>query len=289
MTIPVKKLKSGFEMSVFGFGTWQMGGRMERDRQNDDQTDILAIQTALDRGITHIDTAEMYANGYTEILIGKALKERDRSKIFLVSKVKSENLGYDDTLKACEKSLERLQVDYLDLYLMHRYSDQYPLKDTIRALDRLKAEGLIRHIGVANFGKEHLAEAQSYTSNQIVCDQVHYNLVYREPEETGLLAYCQNNDVFLVAWRPVGKGDLLQNTPMILKEMCQKYQKTPAQIAINWLVSQPGVLTLSKTRNIEHLEENLGALNWEMTNEDIERIRREFPDRKKISDVVPLR
>lgn len=248
MSIPIKKLKSGFEMPVFGLGTWQMGGREERDLHNDDEADILAIQTAIDMGITHIDTAEIYGDGYTEVLVGKALKTQDRSKLFLVSKAKADHLGYDAILTACEQSLKRLQVDYLDLYLLHRYSDRYPLKDSVRALDRLKEEGLIRNIGVANFGQTHLAEAQSYTSNQIVCDQVHYNLIYREPEQSGLLTYCQENDVFLVAWRPVGKGNLLQNPPPIMKEFCEKYQKTPAQIAIHWLVSQPGVLTLFKNK-----------------------------------------
>ncbi|OGI66754.1 hypothetical protein A2823_00610 [Candidatus Nomurabacteria bacterium RIFCSPHIGHO2_01_FULL_41_91] len=288
MKIPTKKLKTGFEMPVFGLGTWQMGGRKEHDLDNDDEADILSIRTAIDSGITHIDTAEIYANGYSEILLGKAIKGYDRSKLFLVSKVHAENMSYENVINSCKKSLERIETAYLDLYLLHRHNPDLDLKQTIKALDYLVEQDLVKNIGVANFNKEFLAEAQSYTKNKIVCNQVHYNLEFREPEVTSLLNYCQNNDVFLVAWRPVGKGNLLENIPSIVKEMCDKYQKTPAEIAINWLISQPYILTLSKTRNIEHLRDNLNAIGWEMEQNDIEKLRKEYPNQKNISDTVPL-
>lgn len=288
MKILIKKLKTGFEMPVFGLGTWQMGGRKEHDLSNDDEADIKGIRNALDVGITHIDTAEIYADGYTETLVGKAIQGYDRSKIFLVSKVQADNLSYENIQKSCKKSLERLQTKYLDLYLLHRYSKEHSLRDSMGALDKLVEDGLVKHIGVCNFNKEHLAEAQSYTKNKIVCDQVHYNLEFRELEKTGLLKYCQENDIFISAWRPVGKGNLLENIPIVLKEICEKYKKTPAQIAINWLISQPYVITLSKTRDIKHLNENLEALGWEMEINDIERLRKEYPDQKYISDAVPL-
>ncbi len=288
MNIPAKKLKTGFEMPVFGIGTWRMGGARERDLGNDDEADIAAIKAAMDLGVTHIDTAELYAGGHAETMIGSALEGRDRSKIFLVSKVKDDHFAYDGILRACENSLKRLKTNYLDLYLLHWYSDEFPLKDSIRALDRLVEEGLVRNIGVSNFGIEHLAEAQSHSAHKIVCDQVHYNLECREPEASGLLEYCQTHDIFLVAYRPVGKGSLLQQVPPVLQEMCEKYQKTPAQVAINWLISQPSVITIAKTRHMEHLQENLGALDWEMRHEDIESLRREYPGQQKISDTVPL-
>lgn len=275
-------------MPVFGLGTWQMGGREKRDTDNDDEADIKAICAAIDLGVTHIDTAESYAAGYSEILLGEAIKAYDRSKLFLVSKVRADNMDYDDVLASCRQSLSRLGTSYLDLYLLHRYNPNFDLKQTIAALDKLVSEGLIKNIGVANFGVGHLREAQSYTKNKIVCDQVHYNLEFREPEVSGLLDYCQKNDIFLIAWRPVGKGSLMAGIPQILQQICDKYKKTPAQVAINWLVSQSNVLTLSKTRSTDHLKENLGALNWELSNEDIEKLRLEYPKQKTISDVVPL-
>ena len=288
MKIPIKKLKTGFEMPVFGLGTWQMGGRLERDFSNNDEADIAGIKDALKAGITHIDTAEYYADGYSEILVSKAIKDYDRSKIFLVSKVKGDNFKFDDVIAACQRSLERLGTTYLDLYLLHWYEENIPLKETIAALDKLVSDGLVKNIGVCNFNKEHLAEAQSYTKNKIVCDQVHYNLMFREPEATGLLEYCQKNDVFLMAWRPIGKGNLLEKVPVIIEEMCKKYNKTPAQLAINWLVTQPNVITLSKTSSSDHLKENLGALDWKMEGEDIEKLRNEYPNQKDVSDTMRL-
>ncbi|MFA5050781.1 MAG: aldo/keto reductase [Patescibacteria group bacterium] len=288
MIIPTKKLLSGFSMPEYGFGTWQMGGRKERDFQNDDKADINAIKTAIDLGITHIDTAELYADGYTETLVAQAIKGYERSKLFIVSKVGFSCLSYSGILEACKNSLKRLQTDYLDLYLLHRYNPEIPLKESIQALSELKDAGLVKEIGVCNFGPEHLKEAQTYTKHKIVCDQVHYNLQFREPEKSGLLDYCQKNDVMLIAWRPTGKGDLLQEIPEVLKTICDKYKKTPAQIAINWLISQQNVVTLSKTRNKEHFLENLGALGWNMKKEDIEKLRKEYPNQKDISDVVPL-
>lgn len=286
--IPTKKLKNWFQMPVFGLGTWQMWGRLEHDAKNDDERDIRAIQTAIDLGITHLDTAELYANGYSEIILWKAIKNYNREKLFIVSKVQQIHLWYDDIIESCKKTLERLETSYLDLYLMHRYSPEHPLKESIRALDKLVEAWKIKNIGVSNFNKEHLTEAQSYTKNKIVCNQVHYNLEFREPEKSWLLKYCQKNDIFLVAWRPIGKWNLLQEIPEVIESLCKKYNKTPAQVAINWLLSQENVLTLTKTSNKEHLIENLGALGWEMTQEDVELIREKFPNQKNISDVVPL-
>ncbi len=265
-----------------------MGGRGERDLTNDDQADIAAIQTSLDHGVTHIDTAEVYANGYAEELVGRALKDRDRSELFLASKVFKNHFSYDEVISACRGSLKRLSTEYLDLYMLHRYSPDTPLKDLIRALETLKDEGLIRNIGVSNFGVEHLKEAQSYTKHPIVCNQVHYNLEFREPERGGLLEYCQSNDIMLVAFRPIQRGLFGSNTPELLEEMAKKYGKTPTQIALQWLLSQKNVVTISKTSRTEHLEENLGAIGWNMEAEDIERLRKEYPGQKDVSDSVPL-
>jgi len=288
MEIPVKKLKSGFSLPVFGLGTWQMGGRDERDLANDDQADIKAIIEAINLGITHIDTAEIYADGYAEELVGQAIRNFDRSKLFIVSKVKAIHLNYQDALTAGKQSLKRIGIKYLDLLLMHQYPGDKFLAESVRAFDELVGLGLVRNIGVSNFTKEHLAAAQALTKNKIVCNQVHYNLRYREPEVTGLLKYCQDNDVLLVAWRPVGKGELVKNVPPVLKMICEKYKKTPAQVAINWLFSQPNVITLAKSRSLDHLKENLGAIGWQLSLEDIELLRREYPNQQPVSNIVPL-
>lgn len=288
VNIPIKTLKNGFSMPVFGLGTWQMGGKLERDFKNDDKADIKAIEIAINSGVTHIDTAEMYANGYSETLVGNAISTYKRENLFLVSKVSPDNLEYQNVINSAKNSLKRLNTSYLDLYLIHGPNPEIPIKKTMEALDFLKSEGLIRHIGVSNFSKERLFEAQKYTKNKIVVNQLHYNLKFREPQRTGLLEYCQKNDVMLVAWRPFQKGLLLEEKNILMDEMCQKYHKTPAQIGINWLISQENVVTLSKMRNESHLTENLEALIWQMEKKDIEKLDKLYPDQQNISDVCPL-
>lgn len=284
--IPVKTLKNGFSMPVFGFGTWMMGGRMEHDPDNDDAADVEAIERAIEAGITHIDTAEMYADGHAERMVGKALMGKDRSRFLLVSKVSPWNLKYDDVMRSCEKSLKRLGTEYLDLYLIHKPNDAIGLKETMQAMNKLKNEGLIRNIGVSNFTPQRMREAQLHSDHEIVATQVHYNLAVREPERKRVTDYCRQNDAFLIAWRPVRGIDAEQ--PAIVRELCEKYGKTPAQIAINWLVAQENVVTLAKMSRPEHLQENLGGIGWEMEKEDVERLRKEYPDQQDVSDAVAL-
>ncbi len=288
MSIKTKKLKSGFEMPVYGLGTWQMGGRETHNLDNDDDADIQAIRYAIDLGITHIDTAESYAQGYAEVLVGKAIKEYDRSKLLLVSKAHADNLGYDDLIQAAKESIKRLNTPYLDLYLAHRYNPEIPVKETMKAMDTLMNEGLIKNIGVSNFNVKEIQEAQSYTTNKIVANQLHLNLKYREAQRRGLLEYCQQNDVMFISWRPLQKGALLTQGGNILDEIAAKYDVTPSQIAINWLISLPNVVTLSKTSRIEHLKENLGALNFTLDQEDIDKLTNDYPNQQNISDTVPL-
>ncbi|MDE1860673.1 MAG: aldo/keto reductase [Candidatus Micrarchaeota archaeon] len=288
MKIPSKRLKNGFEMPVFGIGTWRMGGRFERDPSNDDDADIQAIKNAIDLGITHIDTAERYAEGYAETLVGRAIGGTDRKKLFIVSKVAPYNLTYDGIIAAAKRSLERLQTDYLDLYLIHAPNPGIPIKESVSAMDYLADQGMVRSIGLSNFNPSRFEEAQSHARHKIIANQVHYNLIFREIEREGVLDYCQNNDVMLIAWRPVEKGALTGKGIKLLDDISQKYRKTQAQIAINWLASQPNVVTLSKMRNIDHLRENLGGIGWTMDGSDIERLRKEFPGQKYVSDAVPL-
>lgn len=288
MNIPTKKLKNGFEMPVFGLGTWMMGGAMEKDPNNDDKADIKAVQNAIEAGITHIDTAEVYANGHAEELVGEAIKGYDRKKLFIVSKVARGNQQDGQVLKAAEGSLKRLGIDYLDLYLLHAPSRDVPIEETMKAMDRLMNERLIKNIGVSNFTTKQMDRAQAITQNKIVANQLQLSLMYRETEKAGLIDYCQKNDVMFVAWRPLQKGVLLEEGKSILRELAEKYRKTPAQIAINWLISQDNIVTLAKMRSKKHLEENLGAIGWEMKEEDVERLRREFPNQQYVSEAVPL-
>lgn len=290
MEILTKKFANGFEIPVLGFGTWQLGGRMEHDIDNDDARDIQAIRNAIEAGIVHIDTAELYANGYTEELVGRAIEELDRPKLFIASKVKGSNATYDGIHKAVRASLARLGTDYLDLYMIHARVSDIPLEESMKAMNELVDAGLIRHIGVSNFSKETLSLAQSYSRNPIVANQVHYNLVYREPEVSGLLEYCQRSDVAVIAWRPLQYGTLADTSVDPLLDMARyNYPgKSKGQLALNWLISQPNVVAIFQTRDAAHLSENLGSVGWNMKPEEIEYLRNLYPNQQPVSDRQPL-
>lgn len=179
-------------------------------------------------------------------------------------------------------------MDYLDLYLIHAPNHDIPIKETMRAFDKLKAEGLIKNIGVSNFGVESFKKAQAATANKIVLNQVHYNLIFREPLIDGVLDYCQKNDIILEAWRPLQFGDLAKPGIAVLDEMARKYEKTQSQIAINWLISQKNIATLFKTSSVKHLEENIGSVGWQMDEGDVESLAKKFPIQLDRSNAVRL-
>ncbi|MEO6077609.1 MAG: aldo/keto reductase [Candidatus Andersenbacteria bacterium] len=288
MTVPTKKLLSGFEIPILGIGTARMIGAKDDEAKSDDSADISAIKMGIEMGINHIDTAELYGDGHAEILIGQAIHGIDRSKLFITSKVHSPHQSYKDVIKSAHGSLMRLGVDYLDLYLIHQPDLVVSIWETMKAMNYLVDKGVTKFIGVSNFNSKRLKEAQLYSDHKIVLDQVHYNLMVREPEKDGLVKFCQENDIVLAAWRPLQKGTFLQKDSLLLEELAKKYNKSVAQIAINWLISQKNIIAISKMRKKEHIIDNLGALNWQMSEEDIERLRIEFPNQKSISDRFPF-
>jgi diketogulonate reductase-like aldo/keto reductase len=277
MIIETKKIKGGFELPLFGFGTWAMGGRDTRDVNNDDNADIYAIKTAIDMGIIHIDTAEWYSEGRAEELVGEAIKGFDRSKLIITTKVTPMHLHYSDLINAASQSLKRLKVDYIDVYLIHNPNPYIDIKESMEAMDNLLEKGYIKFIGVSNFNVAEFIAAQKYSKNIITCNHLHYNLKHRGPLLDGSIKYAQDNDVMVVAWRPTQKGLFSKEPVGIVDKLCSKYGKTANQVAINWLVSQQNVVTISKTRKIEHLKENLGALGWSMEKSDIELLMNYFP------------
>lgn len=289
MNDPEKQLKKGFSMPSIGLGTWQMGGRETRNRADNGDSSVQALIDGLKMGYTHIDTAEMYAEGFAEEIVGRALAGFDRSKLFLTTKVWKTHLNYDDVLRAAEASLKRLNSDYIDLYLIHQVNDAVPLEETIRAMNRLRAEGIVRSIGVSNFSVDRLKRAQACSEVPIVANQVHYNLKVREADVSGMLKYCQENDVMLIAWRPFQKGGMLgDQMPKLLLDLAAKYGKSPSEIAIAWLLMQKNVVTISMSHNPLHMSRNLSAAGWKMEQEDFDLLTERYPGQRSVSDAVPL-
>ena len=267
--------KTGERIAAIGLGTWGIGGGMSPDYSADKQA-IEAIQYAIELGMNHIDTAEIYGGGHSEELVGEAIKKFRRDEVFIASKVWHTNLKYDDVLRACERSLKRLQTSHIDLYYIHWPNPLIPLSETMRALERLHDEGRIRYIGVSNFSASLIEEARSYLSHaDVVANQVEYSL-YERSIERDLIPYCYEKGITVVAYSPLGQGKLYRELSSsrpskrvrVLREVAERYSKTPIQVALNWVIWREHVITIPKSIRKEHLEENAGAAGWRLDEMD---------------------
>ncbi|MBI2045834.1 MAG: aldo/keto reductase [Parcubacteria group bacterium] len=266
----------GKEMNIpaLGMGTWGMGGKYERDESNIEQS-ISILKQGLALGIRLIDTAELYGEGLTEEIVGQAIKGHNREDIFLITKVWKTNLRHDAVLAAAEKSLKRLQTDYIDLYLIHWPNEAAPLLETMRALEELVSNKKVRHIGVSNFSVPIMEEAQSYLSKTtLAANQIEYSLLERSAEKE-IIPFCKENNIKVIAHRPLAKGKLALEQKEILNTLSKKYQKTPIQIALNWLISQD-IVVIPKTANAGHLKEICGAVGWRLEETDTGLLKSDF-------------
>lgn len=247
--------KTGIKISEIGQGTWNYGGGIE------------SLRLGVSLGATHIDTAEAYR---TEEIVGKAI-EGIRDQVFLATKVWPDHLRYDDLLKACDGSLRRLGVEYVDLYMIHWPNPSIPIRDTMRAMEELVKQGKIRNIGVSNFSVEQLKNAQEALSvREIVSNQVKYNLTSRGIEKD-LIPYCKSEKITVVAYSPL-KGRLSGRKDDLLDELASKYGKTRAQVTLNFLTSEDNVVAIPKADNPDHVKENCGSSGWRLSDDDLKKI-----------------
>jgi diketogulonate reductase-like aldo/keto reductase len=272
----VKKLITGEEIPVLGLGTWRMGGSLYPDYSQDSQV-VELIQTAIQLGYTHIDTAELYADGHTEELIGRAVKDFPRESLFITTKVWHTNLSYSAVLRSLEGSLKRLGSHYVDFCLIHYPDPATPLQETFKALNELVANGKVRYLGVSNFSLQQMQEARAISAAPIVTNQVPYNLYNPAYRKNGVLKYCQEQGVLLTAYSPFDRGTVL-NDPEV-KRIAALHGKTTAQVALAWLIRQPGVITIPMSGNRSHLKSNLEALDIQFSREEIDRLNNlEMPE-----------
>ncbi|WP_148685263.1 aldo/keto reductase [Candidatus Nitrosocosmicus hydrocola] len=264
------------DVSAMGQGTWMIEGDNELQRN---EFAIKSLQLGLDLGMTHIDTAEMYGNGIVERLVGQAINGR-REEVFLASKVLPSNASYDGTLRACKRSLRRLKTNWLDLYLLHWPSLEYPIHETMHAMEKLVKEGLVRFIGVSNFNVEELKKAESALQDEsIACNQVLYHLNSRGIERK-LLPYCNSKKIALVGYSPFGHGNFPSpnsNKGQLLAEIAGRHHKTLHQVALNFMVNHTKIFTIPKANNLDHVKENSESICWSLTADEIADINRLFP------------
>jgi diketogulonate reductase-like aldo/keto reductase len=262
-------------VGVIGQGTWYIEGGDRREA-------VAALRRGLELGMNHIDTAEMYGDGAAEAVVGEAIAGR-RDKVFLVSKVLPHNASRTGTLAACERSLRHLATDRLDCYLLH-WRGRHPLAETIGAFAELLRAGKILFWGVSNFDTDDLDEALAAAkavagSGAIACNQVLYHLGERHIEHA-VIPWCETNGVAVTGYSPFGHDDFPAPRSAggrVLTDIARERAATPRQVALAFLVRQPGVFTIPKAGSIAHVEENAGAGDLALTADEIARIAAAFP------------
>jgi diketogulonate reductase-like aldo/keto reductase len=260
---------SGDRIPVLGQGTWQLGERAERRKQ-----ELAALQLGIDLGLTLIDTAEMYGNGASEELVADAIAGR-RDQVFVVTKILPGNAtSKQKIIAACERSLRRLRVQHIDLYLLH-WRQGEKLSGVVETFNELVGAGKIRHWGVSNFDVDDLQELRALPGGaKVASNQVLYN-VSRRGIEYDLLPQARERGLNVMAYTPIEPARILRSTT--LRDIARRHHATPVQIALAWVIRQDGVMAIPRTGSPEHVRENAGAIDIELSARDLQEIDRGMP------------
>lgn len=260
-------------------GTWNMVPPDEYAPLHPDEKRIVeSLKLGIELGMTLIDTSAMYGGGRAEQLVGQAIKGA-RDRVFIATKVEPSYYSFEGILIAAQESCRRLGTDYIDLYQFHWPSMVAPIKELMKAMERLVDDGIVRFIGVSNFSKDELIQAQNVMSKYpVVSNQVRYNILSREIEGE-LLPYAEQEGVTIIAYSPFAVGAIFgyQGPEReTLEQLADQYNKSIAQICLNWLISKKSVITIPKAVKPEHIRENAEASDWRMSPESYKAIDRAF-------------
>ncbi len=252
--------RTGEKVSTIGMGTWRMGvygGPKGRSEQ------VAALKRGIELGINLIDTAEMYANGKSEEVVGEAVKDI-RNDVLIATKVSPGNLNHDAVITACEGSLKRLGTSYIDLYQVHWPNPSIPIRETMAAMEDLVRKGKVRYIGVSNFSVEETnAAREALTREELTSNQVEYSLMNRAVE-ADLLPYCEKERLSLIAYTPLARGNIPESK--IPRALLDKYKMKPLQVALNWVTRSEKVLAIPKSSDVKHTEENAKSVSLRFTD-----------------------
>jgi aryl-alcohol dehydrogenase-like predicted oxidoreductase len=297
----IKLGKTNLEISRLALGSLAFGHKFKGIQ--DKKKIHNCINYALDNGINLIDTAEEYAGGIAEKHIGEVIKERgNREDVVIISKVSKFNLNYKNTLKSAKRSLKHLQFDYIDVYLVHWPDTYSPISETMKAMDELLEEGIIKHVGVSNFPNALLQEANDYLENgSIVVNELEYNLINRSIEKE-ILPFLRKQNITALTYSPLYNGylttrfdenyvfpdsdyrrhwelyrhkenfEITQELFKTLKEIAKIHEVTPSEVAINWLLKDSDIIPIVGTKEIRHLESNIHATEWSLSKDEITKL-----------------
>lgn len=259
--------KTGEKVSTIGMGTWKMGAYQSQEERAEQ---VRALRRGIELGMNMIDTAEGYAAGRSEEVVGEAISGV-RDKVFIATKVSPGHLHFDDVIASCKASLQRLGVRHTDLYQVHWPSPTIPIKETMSAMQKLVDDGLVRYVGVSNFSVSETDEARgSLPRSEIVSNQVEYSLTKREVE-AHTLPYCRKEKLTLIAYSPLAQGSIPGNVP---EAILRKYKMTPAQASLNWVTRDESVVAIPKSANVPHIEENASSVSVRFEPSEYEEISR---------------
>ena len=286
--IPALTLKSGNKIPRLGLGTWTIGGGMTRDPLNDDVGQIKSIRYAINQGITWIRTAQNYAEGHCEELVGEAIKGMDREKIFLMVAVNQRFAKNEqEMVDQARGSLRRLGTTYANLYLIGGLEETVSLRTVAQGLMKVKKLGLAKDVGVGNYRLSELKKMHEYLGEDLVYNEMHMNLVIREPLITGVYDYCTKNNITLGAYRPLQLGQLANPGIEVLDTLSKKYNRSQAEISLKWIMSFPNIVTMPKMGSIKHIDQSVRIFDWEMAEKDLETLTNNFPIQVGVSDCTP--
>jgi diketogulonate reductase-like aldo/keto reductase len=261
--------RTGEKVPIIGMGTYALGNSAGEQRTQE----IKALQRGIELGMKFIDTAEVYGQGRSEVLVGKAIED-SRDDVFLATKVSPEHFGYDDVIKSCDASIQRLGVKFVDLYQLHWPSPRIPIQETMKAMEELVSTGKTRYIGVSNFSVEQTMQAQeSLPRSELVSNQVRYSITSRSIEEE-ILPFCEREKLTVIAYSPLDTGDI--PISRIPKDILQKYEMTPAQLMLNWVTYPESVITIPKAGRTSHVVENAGAVDLRISPDDYKALSARF-------------
>ncbi len=265
---------------ILALGTWTIGGLKDPNPNNDDQKDIKIIKTAVDNDVTLIDTAQNYANGRCEELIGQALQGMSRDSFQILDKQRKERLQYSQVIEDVDLSLSRLGVDYIDYFFCHAPTNEEDVREFFRATNELIRSGKIKNVGVSNFGPNMLRVALETSEHPIVANQIHVSTVDDDAETTGTIEFCQQNNIAVQAYRPIMNIRENQKSFDVVKSLSKKYEVSPEQIVLAYLHSKYDCVFTIKSSSKQHWDEIKSALEISLSQKDIDEIYNSYKNTK---------
>lgn len=264
------KTRSGKSVHPVGIGTWGIGGKREKETGHENE-EIMAIKYSLSKGQNHIDTAELYGDGYTDVIVGQALQDTAREDVFIADKLWLSSVGEGQVKPAVETMLKKLGTNYIDLLYIHKAWDEVDWRTAVAQIDDLIDAGIVRYFGVSNFNLAQIKTAMKLARHNIAANQIYYNVLYKKEATSEVLKFCAEHGIQIIAYRPVERSEVAGNST--IQKIAASHTVSSEQIALVWLLSQK-VLTIPKSLQSSHIDQNIAAIDIVLSPTEIDTLNR---------------